>query len=341
MMSWTKITAISLVLSLYNTKAFIPPTAYPKYQSLPSYQSRKISGHKCFALTERQLQFWEDVDDGLNDVETVYAERGFDIDRIRAFAQSSQGKSPPPTGYAIKHQPSEEHVEGLTAKPYWDSQNFSWALKLEENSHIIIQEFQKSLDDAQNGLFEGDSVWQNSVMGTGWSAFRLQRLGEWNVENCQVFPKTYELLRSLNIPFAVRGVCFAKQSPGSGVQPHSDGRNFILTSHLGLKIPEGCWINVGDETRSWEEGKLVTIDTSFEHSTGNPTKSDRFVLIVDFWHPDLNEAEIAALTYIYDLRNKFETGKVPFRKPRVDTNEEEEGQGLEGIFKSLFRSEKN
>ena len=83
----------------------------------------------------------------------------------------------------------------------------------------------------------------------------------------------------------------------------------------------------------------VTIDTSFEHSTGNPTKSDRFVLIVDFWHPDLNEAEIAALTYIYDLRNKFETGKIPFRKPKVDT--EEEGQGLEGIFKSLFRNEKN
>jgi aspartyl/asparaginyl beta-hydroxylase (cupin superfamily) len=115
-------------------------------------------------------------------------------------------------------------------------------------------------------------------MGTGWSAFRLQRLGVWNVENCAVFPKTYDLLRKLDIPLAVRGVCFARQAPGSGVAPHSDGRNFILTSHLGLKIPEGCWIKVGDDQQSWQEGKLTTIDTSFEHSTGNPTDDDRHVV---------------------------------------------------------------
>jgi len=136
-------------------------------------------------------------------------------------------------------------------------------------------------------LFAGDSAWQNNVMGQGWSAIRLQRLGMWNVQICNEFPKTFQLLQSLNIPLAVRGVCFARQAPGSGVQPHSDGRNFILTSHLGIIIPQGCWIQVADEVRTWEEGKLTTMDTSFEHSTGNPTASDRYVLIIDFWHPEL------------------------------------------------------
>lgn len=42
-----------------------------------------------------------------------------------------------------------------------------------------------------------------------------------------------QVLAELDIPFAVRGVMFAKQAPGTGVQPHSDGRNFILTLHLG------------------------------------------------------------------------------------------------------------
>ncbi len=37
------------------------------------------------ALTERQEQFWEDVEDGLNDIETYYRERGGNIDRIRRF----------------------------------------------------------------------------------------------------------------------------------------------------------------------------------------------------------------------------------------------------------------
>jgi len=55
-------------------------------------------------------------------------------------------------------------------------------------------------------------------MGGGWTAFRLQRLGEWNEENCRVFPATAAIVRSLAIPLAVRGVMFAKQAPGTGVQ---------------------------------------------------------------------------------------------------------------------------
>lgn len=171
-------------------------------------------------------------------------------------------------------------------------------------------------------IFASDSVWQNQVMGTGWSAIRLQRLGVWNTENCQQFPQTYELLRSLQIPLAVRGVCFAKQAPRSGVQSHSDGRNFILTSHLGLKIPDGCWIQVGEERGGWSVGKLTTIDTSFTHSTNNPSDEERHVLIIDFWHPELSEAERSALEFVYDLRNKFESGEIPPRKPRsIKVNE--------------------
>jgi len=44
-------------------------------------------------LTERQLQFWEDVDDGLDGIEDYYGSgrngregEGVDIDRIRRFA---------------------------------------------------------------------------------------------------------------------------------------------------------------------------------------------------------------------------------------------------------------
>ena len=179
-------------------------------------------------------------------------------------------------------------------------------------------------------------------MGSGWSAFRLQRLGVWNTENCAKFPQTYALLKELNIPLAVRGVCFARQTPGSGVQPHTDGRNFILTSHLGLKIPNDCWIKVGDEQQTWTEGKLTTLDTSFEHSTDNPSNEDRHVLIIDFWHPELSEAERAGLEFIYNLRNEFESGRVPYREPRPrqtqeDKDEEEqECQGIGGLLKSLF-----
>jgi Aspartyl/Asparaginyl beta-hydroxylase len=244
---------------------------------------------------------------------------------------SAKREVDPPVPVLAGHEPSEEHVDGLTAKPFWEAKDepayFPWAAELEAKSSIIIDEFEKNSQQ-----FASDSVWQNQVMGEGWSAIRLQRLGVWNSENCRQFPQTVELLRSLQIPLAVRGVCFARQAPGSGVQPHSDGRNFILTSHLGLDIPEGCWIEVGDQRRGWEVGKLTTLDTSFSHSTGNPSDRDRNVLIIDFWHPELSDAERVALEFVYDLRNRFESGTVPFRKPRSVA--EEEG-GLSKWFSML------
>jgi aspartate beta-hydroxylase len=290
-------------------------------------------------LTDRQLQFWEDVDNGLDEIADFYSRRGMSIDRVRQFAETARGERPPPTGYMPGHEPSEEHIEGLTARPFWDTASnpslFPWAAELERNAGIIQEEFSEKLR-RDGEVFAADSAWQNQVMGAGWSAIRLQRLGVWNVENCQEFKQTYELLRSLNCPFAVRGVCFARQLPQSGVQPHSDGRNFILTSHLGLQVPKGCWIEVGGERREWEEGKLITLDTSFSHSTCNPTEESRNVLIIDFWHPELTEAERAALEFVYDLRNKFESGLVPFRKPRSATKKKnadvENGGGLLGSF---------
>lgn len=145
-------------------------------------------------------------------------------------------------------------------------------------------------------------------MGAGWTAFRLQRLGVWNAANVETFPLTAAIVRSLDIPLAVRGVMFAKQAPGSGVKPHSDGRNFILTCHLGLKVPDRCWIAVGGERREWEAGKSMVFDTSFTHETFNGSEDDRYVLIIDFWHPELTADERAALEFVYDARNKFETG---------------------------------
>jgi hypothetical protein len=286
------------------------------------------------ALTERQMQFWEDVEDGLTDLESFWAKQGLDVDRIRTFAKRARGELPSPEPSGASHEPSEEHVDGLTSRPFWDladdQEAFPWAGKLEANADIIQREYDARLKESS--AFTSDSVWQNQVMGSGWSAIRLQRLGVWNTETCQEFPETFKLLKSLKIPLAVRGVCFAKQNPGSGVQPHSDGRNFILTSHLGLKVPDGCVIEVGGLQRGWDEGKLTTLDTSYIHSTSNPTDDERHVLIIDFWHPELTESERSALEFIYDLRNKFESGQVPIRKPR---SMQEEDVGLGALWKSL------
>ena len=41
----------------------------------------------------------------------------------------------------------------------------------------------------------------------------------------------------------------------------------------------------------------------------NKSSEDRYVVIIDFWHPELSTDERTALDFVYDTRNKFETGK--------------------------------
>lgn len=58
----------------------------------------------------------------------------------------------------------------------------------------------------------------------------------------------------------MRGVIVARQVPGTGVQPHSDGRNFFLTAHFGLSIPPDCAITVGGEERPWKEDDCIILE---------------------------------------------------------------------------------
>ena len=182
--------------------------------------------------------------------------------------------------------------------------------KLEELSPIIQEELQANIQkNQQESIFKGDSN-HMKLMGTGWKALRLQRYGQWNIENMLLFPKTIKILQELPIPLAIRGVMFAKQESNSFVQAHSDGRNFILTAHLGLDIPIGCSITVSNITKHWDNNKILIFDTSFVHETANKSDKDRYILILDFWHPELSIEERRALELIYFIRNKYDAGEV-------------------------------
>ena len=53
----------------------------------PSAQAATKRTSPLGALTERQLQFWEDVETGLADIESFYEKKGLSIDRIKQFTQ--------------------------------------------------------------------------------------------------------------------------------------------------------------------------------------------------------------------------------------------------------------
>lgn len=74
--------------------------------------------------------------------------------------------------------------------------------------------------------------------------------------------------------------------------------NCRIRSHLGLVVPGGTSLRVSNTTGTWEEGKVIIFDDSFEHEVWHTGSSYRLVLIVDLWHPELTLEERKSLTAI-------------------------------------------
>ena len=288
---------LSLILLFH-----VYPRVLPFNSEIKLSSNRALKGNFVMKLSPRRELFFEIIESGLRDRFPDPAK----VERVFRFCDYAKGVSKIPSPTEKMHEPCEEYVENLRAMAWWDTTCFPWVQPLEQCAPTIREELHYVLKQ-QEELFKGDSRYMGT-MGTGWTAFRLQRLGEWNLTNTAMFPKTTDIIQHLDIPLAVRGVMIARQKPKSGVQPHSDGRNFILTCHLGLEIPPDCSITVAGEKRNWIQDGAIIFDTSFVHETFNGSDNDRYVLIIDFWHPDLSREEQIALEYIYDARNKFESG---------------------------------
>jgi aspartate beta-hydroxylase len=77
--------------------------------------------------------------------------------------------------------------------------------------------------------------------------------------------------------------------------------NTRLTCHLGLVITPDSALRVGSNVVSWQEGRCLVFDDSFEHEVWNKSDRERDVLLIQLWHPDLTEAEVWALKELRPL----------------------------------------
>lgn len=204
-------------------------------------------------------------------------------------------------------QRASSYISGLSANPYHDvhSGAFQWLEDLEANSEKIRDELQAALMNPDIDKL-GNSIWVPAARddavayGPNWRTLVLQDRCTWEDTNTRLFPETVQTLQRSSAPSVE--VFFARQPPQTGIKPHTDNTNFILTAHLGLCVPEdAAWMQVGEHKKYWKNGKGLVADTSFIHSTANESETeDRYVLIVRFWHPDLTASERCALQFLFD-----------------------------------------
>jgi hypothetical protein len=144
-----------------------------------------------------------------------------------------------------------------------------------------------------------------------WKALYVYRRGRLTPESAALTPVTHALLDR----YAVKtdAICplleshFSTLHAGASIPPHSDLWNFSINLHLAVDVPEGCAIRVAREERTWQEGKCLLFDYSFEHEAWNRGTRPRTCLLVDLWHPEVTIAERQALTVlITEIRSLME-----------------------------------
>uniref|UniRef100_A0AAX7VLY2 Un-named hu7910 n=1 Tax=Astatotilapia calliptera TaxID=8154 RepID=A0AAX7VLY2_ASTCA len=209
--------------------------------------------------------------------------------------------------FASLWQRSLYNVNGLKAQPWWTAKETGYTdlvKVLERNWKTIREEALAVLDQSTRHFVpEEENLREKGDWGVTVPFFCLWEVsGRLKVGNaCQGVPKTCALLE--RFPEATgckRGqIKFSVMQPGTHVWPHTGPTNCRLRMHLGLVIPKhGCKIRCTNETREWEEGKVLIFDDSFEHEVWQEADSYRLIFIVDVWHPELTQHQRQTLSPI-------------------------------------------
>ena len=233
---------------------------------------------------------------------------GPELDRVKQYLRVCAGEEAPAPAMPLMH-PTYPCFPGLRHRPWHDPRAYEAVRLLEDNFRAIRQEALALGADAHLDYSKAAEPWRSwkrpwtllrpdPAPGT-WTLYLLYHMGV-DVEHVMgKCPRTHGIVSALPracLDYAWGDFVLSAMSAGAHLKPHCSIDNLRLRIHLGLSIPEGCSIRVGTETRTWEEGRCLTFEDSFEHEVRNRSRARRVVLIVDLWHPDLTEVEIRALT---------------------------------------------
>jgi ornithine lipid ester-linked acyl 2-hydroxylase len=172
--------------------------------------------------------------------------------------------------------------------PFLDPSRLAWTSGLEVAAPAICEEY-RTLEARLTRLpaLEELSPEQRFVSNDkNWKSLIVRGYdGEPSWLARRFLPATLAALEA--VP-GVRLAFFSVLEPNKKLPAHRGPYKGILRCHLGVRIPTEsakCRIRVGKEWRSWEKGKVMVFDDSYEHEVDNATSERRVVLFIDFVRP--------------------------------------------------------
>lgn len=159
---------------------------------------------------------------------------------------------------------------------------------------------------------------QREMYDEGWSVVPLCWSGrdiDTMRERC---PRTLAALDA--VPGLAMAV-FSRLGPGTRIAPHVGWGNRVYRLHVGLVVPQGCWLEVAGERRAWREGGCLIFDDTVQYAAANTSSQARLVLMLDFMRPGLHGPAYEPHRLPHELRALvplLEAGLAP-RRPYDDT----------------------
>ncbi|MGE5563439.1 MAG: aspartyl/asparaginyl beta-hydroxylase domain-containing protein [Bacillota bacterium] len=260
-------------------------------------------------IQQRAGEFQQSLERALSDFEPADAAARI---RLTHALDMLKGERP-----IYVQQPAVLYYPYLAQRQFFEREEFDWVPELEAATPAIREELLALLDGGadfrpyvEDHADRPAKQFHHLNNDPSWTALYLWRDGRLVPEVAERCPRTVEALEKVplsNIGQRTPAALFSRLEPGAHIPPHSGMLNCRLICHLPLIVPQGCWFRVGNETREWEEGKLLIFDDSMEHEAKNPTGELRIILLFDIWRPELTATERSAISAIFDAIDNFQT----------------------------------
>jgi beta-hydroxylase len=170
---------------------------------------------------------------------------------------------------------------------FFDPDDFLWSYGLEANWGVIRKELDEVLEHRfALPNFQDISTDQATITDDDrWKTYFLYGFGFRSDANCARCPETARLVEA--VP-GMKTAMFSILAPHKHIPEHCGPYKGVVRYHLALKVPEPreqCRIRVGDEIVTWEEGRSLIFDDTYEHEVWNDTDEERVVLFLDVVRP--------------------------------------------------------
>jgi len=170
---------------------------------------------------------------------------------------------------------------------YFDAKQLPWVRHIENNWTVIRDEL-AAFEAKESGRLV---PYMDQTMVSRPNRWRTLGLMFWtkrSTVNCASFPQTCAILDQ--VPRCI-AISFNLLEPNTTIKPHYGNTNAIYRCHLGLDVPAPapqCGFRVGDQIRSWEEGKVLVFCDAYEHTAWNNTGRNRYVMVFDVMRPQFS-----------------------------------------------------